>query len=208
MKEKIIYQSKVTLCDDGKYRWVYEINLFKNPIFFFLVWKIFFFIFLAAFIVVNVSDFIKWGAEKIPQNLLFLGYFFIGMTAVVGLGYLIYAAIMGGKYTVEFEMDEKGFIHRQIASQAKKAKAIGTAAMLAGAASGRAGTIGAGIAAQRTEMYTEFSKVKKVKSYPRRNVIKVRETFEHNQIYASGEDFAFVLDFILSHCANQNLSDK
>ena len=192
----------ITLCEDGKYRWVYEINLFKNPMFFFLVWKIFFFIFLGVFVVVNISDYIKWGIEKVIENLPFLGYILIGMTAVVGLGYLIYAAIMGGKYIVEFEMDEKGFLHRQTASQAKKAKRIGRATMLAGAVSGKPGTIGIGIAAQRTEMYTEFAKVKKVKAYPRRHIIKVKETLEHNQLYAPKEDFAFVLDYVISHCPN------
>lgn len=207
MKTQITVQDKkagerVTLCDDGKYRWVYEINLFKNPMFFLLVWKIFFFIFLGVFVIVNISDYIKWGAEKTVENLPFLGYLLVGMTAVVGLGYLIYAAIMGGKYIVEFEMDEKGFVHRQTASQAKKAKAIGRATVMAGAASGKASTIGVGIAAQRTEMYTEFSKAKKVKPYPRRHVIKVKETLEHNQLYAPKEDFAFVLDYVVSHCSN------
>ena len=202
MEENKTYQNKVTLCDDGKYRWVYEVNLFKNPMFFFLVWKIFFFIFLGIFAVVNIADLINWGAEKAVQNLPFLGYFLIGMTFVVGLGYLIYAGIMGGKYTVEFEMDERGFVHRQTASQAKKAKAIGRATMIAGAASGRVSTIGAGVSAQRTEMYTEFSKVKKVKSDTRRHVIKVKETLEHNQLYAPKEDFAFVLDYVVSHCPN------
>ena len=192
--------SKVTLCDDGKYRWVYEVNLFKNPTFFFLIWKIFFFIFLAIFAFVNIVDIINWGFGKMVQNLPFLGYFLLGMTAVVGLGYLIYAAIMGGKYIVEFEMDEKGFVHRQIASQAKKAKKIGRATMLAGVTSGRLSTIGAGASAQRTDMYTEFSKVKKVRSYPRSHTIKVKESFEHNQIYASNEDFPFVLEYIVAHC--------
>ena len=109
---------------------------------------------------------------------------------------------MGGKYIVEFEMDETGFVHRQIASQAEKAKKIGRAAMTAGAASGTHGAFAAGIAAQRTEMYTEFAKVKKVSPYPRRHVIKVKETLEHNQIYAADEDFAFVQQYILSRCPN------
>ena len=202
MEEKYVYPNKVTLCDDGKYRWVYGINLFKNPMFFLLVWKIFFFIFLGVSAVVLIADAVNWGMDQALKNLPFLGYVLIGMTAVVGLGYLIYAAIMGGTYTVEFEMDEKGFIHRQIASQAKKAKAIGRATMIAGAASGRVSTIGAGVSAQRTEMYTDFSKVKKVKPYPNRHVIKVKETLEHNQLYASNEDFAFVLNFIVTHCPN------
>lgn len=202
MEEKNMYQKRVTLCDADKYRWVYEVNLLHNPIFFFQVWRIFFFIFLGVSAVVLISDAAKWGMEKAVENLPFLGYFLIGITAVVGMGYLIYAVIMGGKYTVEFDMDENGFVHRQIESQARKAKNIGHVTMLTGAASGSTGAIGAGASAQRTEMYTEFSKVKKVKSYPHRHVIKVKETLEHNQVYVPGEDFEFVLNFIISHCSN------
>ena len=202
MKENKTQNTRVTLGDDGKYRWTYEMSLFKNPTIFLLIWKIFFFIFLGVFAVVNVSDFIKWGPEKALENLPVLGYLLLGMTAVVGLGYLIYAAIMGGKYIVEFEMDEKGVNHKQIASQAKKAKKIGRVTMMAGAASGRIGTVGAGMNAQRTEMYSDFSKVRKVKVYPYRNLIKVNERFGHNQVYAAKEDFEFVKSYIVSRCVN------
>lgn len=204
MNENEILNSRVTLCADGKYRWTYEMSLFKNPTIFLLIWKIFFFIFLGVFAVVNISDFIKWGPEKALENLPVLGYLLLGMTAVVGLGYLVYAAIMGGKYVVEFEMDEKGILHKQTASQAKKAKKIGRVTMMAGAASGSIGAAGAGMNAQRTEMYTEFAKVVKVKAYPRRNLIKVNERFGHNQVYAAREDFEFVKDYVVSHCGNAN----
>ena len=196
------YNSKVTLCDDGKYRWVYEINLFKKPMFYFLVLKIFLVIYLVVFVFSSVFDYINWGAQKVVENLPFFGYFLIGIIAITALGYIIYAAIMGGKYIVEFEMDQNGFMHRQTAAQAKKAKKIGSAAMLGGAAAGNLGAISTGIAAQRTEMYTDFAKVKKIKALPRRNLIKVSEGLEHNQIYANREDFDFVLNFIISHCAN------
>ena len=43
-------------------------------------------------------------------------------TVLSALGYLLYAAIMGGSYIAEFEMDEKGVTHKQIASQTKNAK--------------------------------------------------------------------------------------
>ena len=89
------------------------------------------------------------------------GFILIGMSALTAIGYLLYAAIMGGKYIVEFEMDEKGVNHKQTASQAKKAQKLGQATMIAGAAAGRIGTVGAGINAQRVEMYTEFAKVRK-----------------------------------------------
>jgi len=187
---------------DRKYRWVYEMSLLKNPTVFLLVWKIFFFIFLGIFAIMMIADAVNWGFEDALKNLPILGYFVIGMTVVVGIGYLIYAAIMGGKYIVEFEMDEKGVNHRQIASQAKKAKKIGQATMIAGMASGNLSTIGIGMNSQRTEMYSEFARVKMVKAYPRRHVIKVNETLGHNQVYAAPEDFEFVKNFIISHCSN------
>lgn len=202
MKENKTQNTRVTLGDDGKYRWTYEMSLFKNPTIFLLIWKIFFFIFLGVFAVVSISDYIKWGSEKVLENLPILGYILLGMTAVTVLGYLIYAAIMGGKYIVEFEMDEKGVNHKQTETQAKKAKKIGRVTMMAGAASGRIGTVGAGMNAQRTEMYSDFSKVRKIKAYPRRDLIKVNERLEHNQVYAAKEDFAFVKNYIASRCVN------
>ena len=105
----------------------------------------------------------------------------------------------GRKYTVAFEMDEKGVLHRQIDAQAKKAKKLGLLAAALGAASGRFTAAGAGLMATRTELYSEFRRVRRVKAYPRRNLIKVNGLLSRNQVYAEPEDFPFVLDFILRH---------
>ncbi|MBR6917929.1 MAG: hypothetical protein IKN38_07065 [Clostridia bacterium] len=197
---------RVTRCEDGKYRWVYEVSLFKNPTVFVLIWKIFFFIFLGIFAFVMIMEAVNGTSVFLPERLLsnlkIFGYILIGMTAVVGISYLIYAAIMGGKYIVEFEMDDNGIYHRQIEQQARKARKIGQTTMILGAASGNFGMMGAGIGATRTEMYSDFTKVRKVKPYPRRDLIKVNNALNHNQIYAKSEDFEFVKEFILSHCIN------
>lgn len=200
MKEKI-ESTRVTLSPDGKYRWTYSKSLFKDPTIFLLIWKIFFFILLGVFAFILLLGLIDGNLPALSDLAVF-GYILLGMTLLVGVGYLLYALIMGGYYTVEFEMDEKGINHRQIAAQAEKAKKLGKTTALAGAASGRIGAIGAGIGAQRTEMYTDFSKVRKVKTYPRRDLIKVNERFGHNQVYASKDDFVFVSDYIISHCKN------
>ena len=207
-KQMMAYDEKssenIMLCEDGKYRWVYEMNLFKNPTIFMLIWKIFFFIILGIFafmVLIQSGNSRFWWVGFLNVAKVF-GYILIGMTVLSALGYLLYAAIMGGSYIVEFEMDEKGVTHKQIASQTKNAKILGAATMIAGAASGRIGTVGVGLNAQRTEMYTEFAKVRKVKAYPRRHLIKVNERLEHNQVYAAKEDFAFVKDYIVSHCPN------
>ena len=192
----------VVLCDDGKYRWVYELNLLTNPTVFLLVWKILFFIFLGIFAVVLASDAIRYGAAKLAENLRFLLYFFLGMTAVTALGYLLYAAVMGGKYCVMFEMDEKGVNHRQMPHQVKKAQALADLTALAGLAAGRPGVAGAGLNASRTEMYTAFADVRRIKAYPARRLIKLNERLSHNQVYAGQEDFDFVLDYITARCHN------
>ena len=197
--------SRVKQGDDGKYRWVYEMSLWKNPTVFILIWKIFFFIILGIFAFIVIFDIVDWGefsSERFFESLKFCGYFVIGMTVVVGISYAIYAAVMGGKYVVEFTMDEKGVRHRQLESQAKKGKTIGKAAAAASFATGRLSAVGTGVAAQRSEMYSAFSKTRKVKAYPGRNLIKVNEVLNHNQVYAQKEDFDFVKDYIISHCEN------
>lgn len=196
--------TNITLCDDGKYRWTYEMNLFRNPTIFIMIWKIFFFIVLGLFaflVLIGSGDSGFWWSGFLDTAQMF-GFILIGITVLITLGYLVYAAIMGGKYIVEFEMDEKGVNHRQTDLQAKKSKKLGQATLIAGAATGRFSTAGIGLNAQRTEMYTEFSKVRNVRAYPRRSLIKLNELLEHNQVYAAKEDFAFVKDYIVSHCPN------
>ena len=191
----------IYFCDDGKYRWIYEMSLFKNPTIFILVWKILFFIILGIFAFTLVMDAVSGDldGERFLQTMKFLGYFLIGMTVVTILGYLLYAAIMGGKYIVVFEMDDRGVNHKQMPKQAKKAELIGLLTALAGVAAKNPTTVGVGLNSTRTEMYTEFERVRKVKAYPKRNLIKINQRLSHNQVYAEKEDYDFVYEFIMTH---------
>lgn len=200
--EKI--SENISKYSDGKYRWVYELNLFKNPVILFTVWKIFFFILVGSFIISLFFPTIgkTWGEYVISS----LGSWGIGlgvMTVVVFLGHSLYALIMGGKYCVIFEMDEYGITHTQMAKQIKKAEAIGLLTALVGAASGRLTTAAVGLnSSARTSMATEFAKVKKVKLTKFTKIIKLNETLEHNQVYADKDDLDFVLKYIIEHCKN------
>ena len=194
---------RAVLCEDGKYRWKYNMDLIKNPSVFFLILKIFLCIFAVGFALMMIFDAVNFDdffPGRLLTNLKFSGYVLIGIIVVTLLGYLLYAAAMGGKYTVVFEMDEKGINHKQLPSQAKTARKLGKAAAVAGAARGDLTAAGAGLAAQRTEMYSDFSKVKKVKAYPARRLIKVNGFLDHNQVYTAKEDFDFVKEYIVSHC--------
>ena len=75
--------------------------------------------------------------------------------------------------------------------------------VLAGPAAGNLTTVGVGMNAARTEMYSDFSRVRRVKAYPRRGLIKVNGLLQRNQVYAAPEDFAFVREFIEAHAVNK-----
>lgn len=200
LKEGEKVTPNIVLCADNKYRWIYYFNLFRNFTILFLIWRIFLYILLAAFLTYFLSslstpDFFMEGFYK------FLKIFAIAlgvMTALVVLGYLIYAGTMGGKYIVLFEMDENGVVHKQIPSQAKKAKNIAKA----GLTTSRITIIGATASAARTSMYSDFKKVVKVKYRPHLNTIKVNQKLSRNEIYAEKEDYEFVKEYIVNHCPN------
>jgi len=195
----------IQLCPDGKYRWAYELSLYKKPHILFLIWKIFGWILFGIWVfmlILQVSDGILSAKEIAIFSLKFLG----GIGALVFvlsiLGYGLYAFIMGGKYCALFEMDGKGVEHKQMKAQVKKAQLIGVLTALAGLAGGRVGTVGQGmmVAGSSGGMYTAFEHVKSIKADKKRSLIKVNETLFKNQVYADGEDFDFALDYIVTHC--------
>ncbi|HAP51148.1 MAG TPA: hypothetical protein DCQ56_08035 [Porphyromonadaceae bacterium] len=203
------YTDTVQLCQDGKYRWVFEMSLYKNPTILFLLLKIFawigfgiwlFTILLQGCDAVDSKDFwaMAWADTKVFLIVI------AGLLLLCAMGYYLYALIMGGKYCVLFEMDDKGIMHKQMPEQVKKAQLIGAITALAGVKGGSFTATAAGMnAAVRTEMYTEFASVKSVKAFPHRNLIKVNETLKHNQVYVAAQYFDFVLRYILEHVQPQ-----
>ena len=189
---------------DGKYNWNYEVSLYKNPTILFLVWKIFFWIIIGICIFSSILTLMDgiYGWKGVLENIKFFFIFLIIMEVLCTIGYLIYALMMGGKYKVHFEMDEKGILHEQEKMQAEKAKKIGLATAIVGVMAKKPSTVGAGLNSTRTSMYSDFEKVKKVKAYPNRNLIKVNEPFSKNQVYVKKEDFDFVYQYIKEHCKN------
>ena len=199
------YRGKdVLLCNDGKYRWVYEMNMLTNPTIFLTVFKIFFWIILIGWLVFglflylirgDVAGFLAMGKAM----LIVLA----GMAVLTALGVLGLAALYGGKYVVLFEMDEKEVKHIQLPRQVKKAEALGLITALVGLAAKRPTTAGAGLlAAGKTSTTSVYSQVRRVVARRAFHLIKVDQPLNHNQIYVPDEDFDFVYDYIKSRCKN------
>lgn len=173
---------RITRGSDGVYRWRYEMSLLKSPVIFFSVWKILFWISVGIFGFMALLD-----LKGILHILKAFAIFQLGMTVMVWIGCAVYALFFGGRYCVEFEMDDTGVTHRQNAQQAAKVqKALRY--QYTYRASGH------------TEMRTDFARVTAVKVRRRWHLITLREGIETNQVYVPEEDFDLVLDHILSHC--------
>lgn len=197
------YSDRVTLCPDGKYRWIYEFSMMKNPVILLVVYKIFFWLFVGLWILISLLDRSK--EHSFFDSLLLSGQWILIFWAVfcviIALGYTIVAGQYGWKYIVFFEMDEDSIIHRQIKEQVKKAQALGWLTAFAGAMGGNLGAISAGIhTATKTTSVSDFNLVRSIKPKRRWNTIKVNEPFCKNQVYVHRDDFDFVLNYIRTRC--------
>ena len=84
---------------------------------------------------------------------------------------------------------------------------LGLITALAGIASKSLTATGIGLtAAARNSSTSEFVHIKSVKSFPRRHVIKISQGLDHNQVYAEGADYDFVLEYIASHCPKAKIA--
>ncbi len=200
-----VYESKnITMCTDGKYRWVYELNLYKNPAIIKEVGRgilISLVIVLALIFGFEMIDGIGTFAEKLQYVAELAGILFAIMLVITILGYLLYSYMMGGTYCALFEMDENGICNKAQEKHIKKAELISAITVIAGIASGRPGVAGTGmLASARTSMYTRFDSVKELEILPKQHLIRLNETLNRNQVYAEDEDFAFVADYLKAHC--------
>ena len=200
---EIKYDYRVKLYDDGKYHWIYDLNMLKNPSVLIDVYKA---LGMTMVIFACIIFLIQACADGVDLEGIGITLKIVGIVAaiflVLGLlGYLLYAAISGWTYTVHFILDENGVEHQQSPRSKKIARRIGGLTVLAGLASGRPSVMGSGmLAASNTSMSSNFSVVRKVKALRWMNTIKVNEPFAKNRVYVNKEDFDFVYNFIASHC--------
>ena len=190
---------RVTMCQDGKFRWVYEMSLFRNPTILYTLIKVFLLVTAIMWLLmffIGLGDGVSEAAESAT---MIAGVCLAIMIPLCLIGYAVYALSSKGKYCVVFEMDEDGVLHAQQEQQAEKAGLLADIGILAGILAGNPTLAGSSLLARtNTSMYTGFPDVKLIRPARGRNTIYVN----NNQVYVPDEDFDMVLDFIRAHCPN------
>ena len=198
-------KDRVLKDEKGTYRWIYELNMLKSMFLLVEVWKV---IAMAAAVVCMFmlligllsGDGLDAAIGAVQTCLLVLGILLVLSVP----SYYIVTKANNGKYTVLFEMDEEGIDHTQIKTD--KAQALELLALFVGGiAKNRGATASAALSASGGSLYSSFSKVRKVKAYPKQNLIRVNGRLIHNQVYVRDEDFDFVYQYIVSHCPNAKI---
>lgn len=188
--------------EDGVRRWMFELNLWKNPTVAITVFKV---VALAALfpalltLVLGIME--GDGAGALMVFIKIYGGLLVGMSLLMVLGYSLVAAINGGKYCVIFEMDDQGVRHTQLQKQFDRAQAMGLLTSLMGMMANSPATMGAGLlAASKQSTYSRFGNVRSVTVNSRRRVVYLTtKQMVHNQIYAEKEDFEEIVAHILAH---------
>jgi hypothetical protein len=205
---EVIYQQTnqrvspgVVMGGDGIMRWVYELNMWKNPTLVITIWKV---LMLAALAPALLVFFLNLGDGIGPAFLAFVKIMVIVAGIVTGLMLLAYplvAIINCGIYCVIFEMDDKSVKHIQMQKQFKKSQILAMIVSIAGVMTGNIQATAAGmLAGSKQSTLSSFEKVKSITVNEKRHVIYVNEMLIKNQIYAYPDDFVFVRDYIISRC--------
>ena len=193
------FPPRVTLSEDGVYRWSYDMDLWRNLFMLKLVLKV---LAVLCAVLLFIMAAAAGGLRGITPPVL--AGLMIVPACLFALTLLIYAAcalFMRGTYRLRYEMDGNGVTLVWSDAAKRRNGALAAVAAAAGAAAGRgrkARRAGAMLAAAEYAGVTAFSEVSRVKTCPECDVINLYEWLTMNQIYVNPEDYAFVRDYILA----------
>ena len=183
------FPSRVTLCEDGVYRWSYDMDMYRNPYLRSILLKVMgvlcavMYIFLLALIAGG-------GRGLTPRTMLLAALPFSGLLLLTLLIYYICAAVMHGTYHLQFEMDEDAVRLVRKASTQRMMNVMADVTTMANMRAGHQLQTAAGSGC------TRFQSVRTMTERPEHDAINLRELMGANQIWIPRADYEFVRGFI------------
>ena len=188
--------------DSGAYHWVYHLDMKRNPVPLLMLLKIFACVCGGMAAVIFFLLLLNHNTVAAAFRGFAIVAFGIGgfLLLVTWLAWLIILGIHGSNYTVEHLMTEDRVVHLQTHEEREQGRKVKTAAFVLGMFSNDPGAMGLATGA-REEMTSRYADVKKLVSAPKHDLIKVNNALQHNHIYAYPHQYAFVWDYLTSHCS-------
>ena len=191
---------------EGRYRWVYEMDMKKNRSILWFILKIVLGILLFLYLFLL---FLCWKSGFSWEEFFWLSRIILLCAAVaIAITYGCYWFVswrFQETYVLLYEMDEEGIFYKQSESQEEKTKMIAYAAAVTGTLTGNYGLLGAGLAAANSGTRFTFDKVRSVSSRPQDDLINANTALMHHMIYVNPADYAFVQKYICERCPDARI---
>lgn len=125
-------------------------------------------------------------------------YAFVLIGGLLVLSWIFIMAVYGGKYEVEFILNDEGVLCRTQAKQAEKNHIINALAVIFGLISGKPAAAGACfLAAKRQSVFLRWNRINRVKYCPNRRAILLRGGWTENiGLFCTKENYKGVEEFV------------
>lgn len=210
------FPSRVTLYEDGVYRWCYEMDMWKNRYMIRLIFKIIIpllgipLLFIAAMTLKNAHYLMQQGIAR--ENLMFymhddmitlyvVGGILVGILLLAELIYAVCALVMHGRWRICFEMNDSAVALVRNPGTMEALNTLGAVAGIVGVLAGKPGEalrVGGTLAVANNTGTSRFESIRRVKRIRKYDLLDLREWFGMNQVYVPAEDYDYVRDFILA----------
>jgi hypothetical protein len=119
--------------------------------------------------------------------------------ALLLLSWLFLMVVYGGRYEVEYILDDWGVLCRTQAAQARKNRIVNTLTVLLGFLSKKPAAMGVGILAQsRQEVFLKWNSVRKAAYKPESRTILLRGGWtEHIALFCTEENYSMVEQMVM-----------
>ena len=143
------------------------------------------------------------------EMLLLLGLVGCMILYIALISYYILAVLQGGKAFYLYTMGEQGIVGVPTKRTKDTLQAIAMTTLIVGILARNCQTAGAGtLALGSQQVYIDFSRVRKIKVKPGRNLICIKYKLKLQHIYVTSEQLEFVANYIRSHCGKQVEGDQ
>ena len=190
--------------EDGKYHWIYYMEMLKNRHFFGFIVKLIMGSLLLVMIIIGILT-IGNGLKQFLDMMKVMIPVAVILYLITVFSYWLVAKMYQNVYCMAYEMDEEGITFSQVSDQAEITRIMSQAMALTGAAMHNSGMIAAGIAGSSGGMTTKFSKVNSVTVDRENHFIGMRQFLFYNMIYADDPYFDFISDYIVKRSVNAKI---